>query len=181
MGPLLATVDSGGTSCHEDRRGRRVTSRPMAALQSNGTADYIACPKVKAAVNLAESRGTDLITWPAARAARAQDVLFVDNTVQCLYGSRVGEGTPADVAEHIRPRRMGQACAVPKCVGLVIDDVERADPEFPNNLIDELARIRWRIPETRAPASRPQMMLPDNPATRNLDAAPSFRLWAERE
>lgn len=153
----------------------------MAALQFNGTADYIACPEMKAAVNLAESPGTDLITWPVTRAARAQDVLFVDNAVQCLYGSRVGESTPAVVAEYIRPRRMGQACAVPKCVRLVIDDVGGADPGFANDLIDELARIRWRIPETPATASCPLMMLPDNPATRSLDAAPSFWVWADRE
>ncbi len=124
----------------------------MTTMRFTGTDDYIASPDLQAAVNVAvalerpllvrgepgagktllaeavaESLGMPLITWPVKSTTRAQDGLYVYDTVQRLYDSQFGEGDPADVAKYIRLGQLGESFAAPNRVVLVIDEVDKAD------------------------------------------------------
>lgn len=138
-----------------------------------GTSDYIASADLQAAVNVAvslerpllvrgepgtgktllaeavaQALGMRLITWPVKSTTRAQDGLYVYDTVQRLYDSQFGEGDPADVAKYIRLGQLGESFAAGERVVLVIDEVDKADLEFPNDLLWELDRMSFHIPET---------------------------------
>jgi MoxR-like ATPase len=138
-----------------------------------GTAGYIAGDDLAAAVNVAvalerpllvrgepgtgktllaeavaEALGMELLVWPVKSTTKAQDGLYVYDTVQRLYDSQFGEGDPRDVGRYIRLGPMGQAFTRPERVVLVIDEVDKADLEFPNDLLWELDRMSFPIPET---------------------------------
>ena len=162
----------------------------MTNASFRGTSDYIASPDLQAAVNVAvslerpllvrgepgtgktllaeavaESLGMRLITWPVKSTTRAQDGLYVYDTVQRLYDSQFGEGDPADVAKYIRLGQLGESFAAPERVVLVIDEVDKADLEFPNDLLWELDRMSFHIPETGetvAAKQRPVVIITSN-------------------
>ncbi len=119
----------------------------MPQARFTGTNDYIASPDLQAAVNVAvalerpllirgepgtgktllaeavaESLDMPLITWPVKSTTRAQDGLYVYDTVQRLYDSQFGEGDPAAVAKYIRLGQLGQSFAAPDRVVLVKDE-----------------------------------------------------------
>ena len=79
---------------------------------------------------------------------RAQDGLYVYDTVQRLYDSRFGDGDVKDIRRYIKLGPLGQAFAAEQRVVLLIDEVDKADLEFPNDLLHELDRMRFFIPET---------------------------------
>ncbi|MBI3558609.1 MAG: MoxR family ATPase, partial [Deltaproteobacteria bacterium] len=70
------------------------------------------------------------------------------DTVQRLYDSRFGDGDAKDIKRYIRLGPLGQAFAAPSRVVLLIDEVDKADLEFPNDLLHELDRMRFKILET---------------------------------
>ena len=95
--------------------------RPLLVRGEPGTG------KTLIAVAVAESLGIRLITWPVTSTTRPQDGLYVYDTVQRLYDSRFGEGNPADVAKYTRLRQLGESFAATELLGLVIDEVDKAD------------------------------------------------------
>src|ERR1700736_4244819 len=97
---------------------------------------------------VAESLGMDLIHWPVKSTTRAQDGLYVYDTVQRLYDSRFGDGDVKDIRRYIKYGPLGQAFASPDRVVLLIDEVDKADVEFPNDLLHELDRMRFAVSET---------------------------------
>ena len=97
---------------------------------------------------IAESLGTELIFWPVKSTTRAQDGLYVYDTVQRLYEARFGEGDVKDIRRYIKHGPLGRALASPKRVVLLIDEVDKADIEFPNDLLHELDRMRFVVTET---------------------------------
>jgi MoxR-like ATPase len=97
---------------------------------------------------IAESLGTELIHWPVKSTTRAQDGLYVYDTVQRLYDSRFDAGNVKDIRHYIKLGPLGRAFSSQNRVVLLIDEVDKADLEFPNDLLHELDRMRFVIAET---------------------------------
>jgi MoxR-like ATPase len=98
---------------------------------------------------VAEALGTELIHWPVKSTTRAQDGLYVYDTVQRLYDSRFGDQTKvSDIRQYIKLGPLGRAFSSPKRLVLLIDEVDKADLEFPNDLLHEIDRMRFVINET---------------------------------
>lgn len=97
---------------------------------------------------IAQSMSLPLISWSVKSTTRAQDGLYLYDTVQRLYDARFGEGDAKDIKRYIRLGPLGQAFAADSRVVLLIDEVDKADIEFPNDLLHELDRMRFKILET---------------------------------
>jgi MoxR-like ATPase len=116
--------------------------RPLLVRGEPGTG------KTLLAEAITESLGMEIIHWPVKSTTRAQDGLYVYDTVQRLYDSRFGEGDVKDIRHYIKLGPLGRAFAAKKRVVLLIDEVDKADLEFPNDLLHELDRMRFVINET---------------------------------
>ncbi len=139
-----------------------------------GTADYIASPDLMQTVNVAVqlrrpllikgepgtgktmlaqsiARGLEmpLLVWNVKSTTKAQDGLYVYDTVQRLYDGQFGDGDVADIAQYIKYGKLGQAFSGDERVVLLIDEIDKADLEFPNDLLWELDQMEFSIPETR--------------------------------
>jgi MoxR-like ATPase len=97
---------------------------------------------------IADSLCVELLHWPVKSTTRAQDGLYVYDTVQRLYDARFGDGDVKDIRRYIRMGPLGRAFASEQRLVLLIDEVDKADLEFPNDLLHELDRMRFVIPET---------------------------------
>ena len=114
---------------------------------------------------IATALGLPLLTWHVKSTTRAQDGLYVYDTVQRLHDSRFGDGDVKDVGHYIRWGQMGQAFRSKGRVVLLIDEVDKADLEFPNDLLHELDRMRFRVMETEEEiiaAERPVVVITSN-------------------
>jgi MoxR-like ATPase len=141
--------------------------------QFKGSADYVTSEPLRNAVNLAialgrpllirgepgtgktqlahsiaRALGKKLITWNIKSTTKAQDGLYVYDTVQRLNDSRFGDKDISDITQYIKKGKLGQAFAAPEQVVLLIDEVDKADIEFPNDLLNELDEMSFHIPET---------------------------------
>lgn len=79
---------------------------------------------------------------------RAQDGLYVYDTVQRLYDSQFGTAGVDDIGKYIRMGKLGEAFKREQQVVLLIDEIDKADLEFPNDLLWELDQMEFYIPET---------------------------------
>jgi MoxR-like ATPase len=114
---------------------------------------------------IATDLGLPLLTWHVKSTTRAQDGLYVYDTVQRLYDSRFGDGDVRDIKRYIKLGPLGSAFASKERVVLLIDEVDKADIEFPNDLLHELDRMRFRILETGeeiVAAHRPVVVITSN-------------------
>lgn len=116
--------------------------RPLLVKGEPGTG------KTLLAEAIAESEGAELIPWHVKSTTRAQDGLYLYDTVQRLYDSRFGDGDVKDIRRYIKLGPLGRALKSDKRVVLLIDEVDKADLEFPNDLLHELDRMRFRVQET---------------------------------
>ena len=116
--------------------------RPLLVRGEPGTG------KTQLAEAIAAGLGFPLIHWPVKSTTRAQDGLYVYDTVQRLYDSRFGEGDVKDIRRYIKYGPLGRAFAATERVVLLIDEVDKADLEFPNDLLHELDRMRFVVGET---------------------------------
>jgi MoxR-like ATPase len=89
-----------------------------------------------------------LLTWNVKSTSRAQDGLYVYDAVQRLHDSRFNDHDVRDIDKYIRLGPLGEAFASPERCVLLIDEIDKADLEFPNDLLHELDRMRFRIIET---------------------------------
>ena len=89
-----------------------------------------------------------LIIWNIKSTTKAQDGLYVYDVVQRLYDSQFGGKAVDNIAQYIRLGKLGEAFSAEEPVILLIDEIDKADLEFPNDLLWELDRMEFHIPET---------------------------------
>ncbi|MCB2185763.1 MAG: MoxR family ATPase [Deltaproteobacteria bacterium] len=116
--------------------------RPLLVKGEPGTG------KTLLAHNIARGLGKKLLVWNVKSTTKAKDGLYIYDTVQRLNDSRFGGGDVADISHYIHLGQLGQSFAAPERVVLLIDEVDKADLEFPNDLLNELDEMRFHIPET---------------------------------
>jgi MoxR-like ATPase len=116
--------------------------RPLLVKGEPGTG------KTLLAEAIAESLGMSMIHWPVKSTTRAQDGLYIYDTVQRLYDARFGDGDVKDIRRYIKLGPLGRAFAGSERLVLLIDEVDKADLEFPNDLLHELDRMRFHVTET---------------------------------
>lgn len=105
--------------------------------------------KTMLASSIAEALGMDLIIWNIKSTTKAKDGLYVYDTVQRLYDAQFGEGDVSDIKKYIKLGKLGEAFNSEKQIILLIDEIDKADLEFPNDLLWELDRMEFYIPETK--------------------------------
>jgi MoxR-like ATPase len=105
--------------------------------------------KTMLAQAIADALGKELLIWNIKSTTKAQDGLYLYDTVQRLYDSQFGEGDVKDVGRYIRLGRLGEAFTAKEQVVLLIDEIDKADLEFPNDLLWELDRMEFYINETK--------------------------------
>ena len=98
---------------------------------------------------IAEALGKKLIIWNIKSTTKAQDGLYVYDVVQRLYDSQFGNAGVDDIAKYIKLGKLGEAFSSEEQVVLLIDEVDKADLEFPNDLLWELDQMEFYIPETK--------------------------------
>ncbi len=133
--------------------------RPLLVRGEPGTG------KTLLAEAVAEALPAPLISWNVKSTTRAQDGLYVYDTVQRLYDSRFGDGDIRDIRRYIKLGPLGLAVSAPERVVLLIDEIDKADLEFPNDLLHELDRMRFTIAETGdeiAAKQRPVVIITSN-------------------
>lgn len=121
--------------------------------------------KTKLAHSIAKDLGKKLIVWNIKSTTKAQDGLYVYDTVQRLNDSRFGDKDVSDIRQYIKKGKLGQAFASPEQVVLLIDEIDKADIEFPNDLLNELDEMSFYIPETGemvAAVNRPITVITSN-------------------
>ena len=139
-----------------------------------GTGTYIAAPELMQAVDVAialekpllikgepgtgktmlaeaisESLGKKLYIWNIKSTTKAQDGLYTYDTVQRLYDSQFGEEGVDDIRHYIKLGQLGEAFHAESQVVLLIDEIDKADLEFPNDLLWELDKMEFYIHETK--------------------------------
>ncbi len=121
--------------------------------------------KTLLAASIAKAVARPLIRWNIKSTTKAIDGLYVYDTVQRLNDSRFGEGDVSDIKRYIKLGKMGEAFVSPEPVVLLIDEIDKADLEFPNDLLAELDEMRFFITETReeiATRHRPMVVITSN-------------------
>ncbi len=143
------------------------------ALQFDSTQRYVATEGLKLAVNaaaslqkpllvkgepgtgktllaeqVAESLGMPLITWHIKSTTKAQQGLYEYDAVSRLRDSQLGDDRVYDIGHYIKPGKLWEAFTSPQRAVLLIDEVDKADIEFPNDLLHELDRMSFFVYET---------------------------------
>ncbi len=141
--------------------------------QFTGTADYLASPELRDSVNvaialekpllikgepgtgktrlaeaIAQELETQLLIWNVKSTSKARDGLYVYDTVQRLNDARFGDNDISDIRQYIKFGPMGESFRQDKRVVLLIDEIDKADMEFPNDLLHELDRMSFLVDET---------------------------------
>ena len=139
-----------------------------------GTRDYVATDELQMAVNaaislqkpllikgepgtgktmlaeqIADALGLELIQWHIKSTTRAQQGLYEYDAVSRLRDSQLGDPKVHDIANYILKGKLWQAFESEKQVVLLIDEIDKADIEFPNDLLLELDKMEFYVYETR--------------------------------
>jgi MoxR-like ATPase len=118
--------------------------RPLLVKGEPGTG------KTELARQVANSLGMEIIEWNIKSTTRAQQGLYEYDAVSRLRDSQLGDERVHDVAHYIRKGKLWQAFSSDKKVVLLIDEIDKADIEFPNDLLQELDRMTFHVYETGA-------------------------------
>lgn len=142
-------------------------------MQFDGTQNYVATDDLKVAVNaaatlrrpllikgepgtgktvlaheVAEAFGTDLIEWHIKSTTKAQQGLYEYDAVSRLRDSQLGDEKVKDIRNYIKKGKLWEAFTSEKTPVLLIDEIDKADIEFPNDLLLELDRMEFHVYET---------------------------------
>ena len=138
-----------------------------------GTSNYIATDDLKIAVNaavalerpllikgepgtgktvlayeIARALNAPLITWHVKSTTKAHNGLYEYDAVSRLRDSQLGEERVHDVRNYLKPGKLWEAFTAPTRPVLLIDEIDKADIEFPNDLLQELDRMEFFVQET---------------------------------
>jgi MoxR-like ATPase len=116
--------------------------RPLIVKGEPGTG------KTLLAHSIAKGIGKKLIIWNIKSTTKAKEGLYVYDTVQRLNDARFGDGNVSDIRRYIKPGKLGEAFKSNEQVVLLIDEIDKAEIEFPNDLLNELDEMSFYIPET---------------------------------
>ena len=105
--------------------------------------------KTMLAEAISEALGKKLVIWNIKSTTKAQDGLYVYDVVQRLYDSQFGNEGVDDIAKYVKMGKLGEAFSSDEQVILLIDEIDKADLEFPNDLLWELDKMEFYIPETK--------------------------------
>ena len=142
-------------------------------MRFQGTATYIASDELKTAVNasitlerpllikgepgtgktllaqeIAAALGAPLLAWHIKSTTRAQQGLYEYDAVSRLRDSQLGDSRVSDIRNYIRHGKLWDAFTSPVRPVLLIDEIDKADIEFPNDLLLELDRMEFLVYET---------------------------------
>ena len=117
--------------------------RPLLVKGEPGTG------KTMLAVQVAQSLGVPLLEWHIKSTTKAQQGLYEYDAVSRLRDSQLGDKRVHDIHNYIVKGMLWQAFSMDKPSVLLIDEVDKADIEFPNDLLRELDRMEFYVYETR--------------------------------
>lgn len=133
--------------------------RPLLVKGEPGTGKTVLAEEVAAAL------GAPLITWHIKSTTKAQQGLYEYDAVSRLRDSQLGDSRVSDIANYIKRGKLWEAFASPVRPVLLIDEIDKADIEFPNDLLLELDRMEFHVYETGETikaAQRPVMIITSN-------------------
>ncbi len=116
--------------------------RPLLVKGEPGTG------KTLLARHVAEGLGMPLDAWHIKSTSKAEDGLYVYDTVQRLNDARFGEGDVKDIRSYIRLGPLGRVFSAAERQVLLIDEIDKADLEFPNDILRELDEMQFTVLET---------------------------------
>ncbi len=103
--------------------------------------------KTLLAHSIARALGKKLLTWNIKSTTKAKDGLYIYDTVQRLNDARFKDKDISDIRQYIKMGKLGQAFRSEVQVVLLIDEIDKADVEFPNDLLNELDEMCFHIHE----------------------------------
>ncbi|CAN1506913.1 COG0714 MoxR-like ATPases [Sphingomonadaceae bacterium] len=143
-------------------------------MRFQGTDNYVATDDLKVAVNaattlrrpllvkgepgtgktvlayeIAKALGTPLIEWNIKSTTKAHQGLYEYDAVARLRDSQLGEARVHDIKNYIKKGKLWEAFTAPQLPVLLIDEIDKADIEFPNDLLQELDRMEFFVYETQ--------------------------------
>ena len=121
--------------------------------------------KTLLARHVSEGLGMPMESWHIKSTSKAADGLYVYDTIQRLNDARFGDGDVKDIRRYIKLGALGRSFAAEQRHVLLIDEVDKADLEFPNDLLLELDEMRFSITETGdeiAAKQRPIVIITSN-------------------
>jgi MoxR-like ATPase len=133
--------------------------RPLLVKGEPGTG------KTLLALHVAEALGLPMESWHVKSTSKAAEGLYVYDTVQRLNDARFGDGNVSDIRSYIKYGPLGRVFAARDRQILLIDEVDKADIEFPNDLLLELDEMRFTVLETGdqvVAAQRPIVIITSN-------------------
>lgn len=119
-----------------------VLEKPLLIKGEPGTGKTVLAEQV------AKSLGTDLIEWHIKSTTKAQQGLYEYDAVSRLRDSQLGDERVKEIRNYIKKGKLWEAFDAPKRPVLLIDEIDKADIEFPNDLLLELDRMQFHVYET---------------------------------